>query len=185
MNCKNGGKKMHSYFMRTKRIGFSKWTASNLNLAAELWGDKEVTRFICASGEFTAQDIQCHLQTEIENGENYGVQYWPVFNLESGEFIGCCGLRPCGDEKLVYEIGCHLRKKYWGKGYASEAVQAVIQYGSSILKATKICLGHHPKNAVSKKMALKFGFQYIGDEFYEPTRLYHPTYELTLKTKCN
>lgn len=176
---------MHSYFMCTKRISFSKWTVSDLNLATELWGDKEVTRFIYASGEFTAQDIQRRLQTEIENEKNYGVQYWPIFNIESGEFIGCCGLRPCRDEKLVYEIGCHLHKKYWGKGYASEAVQAVIQYGTSALKATKICLGHHPKNAVSKKMALKFGFHYTGDEFYEPTGLYHPTYELTLRTECN
>ena len=31
----------------------------------------------------------------------------------------------------------------------------------------------------AQKILSKLGFHYIGDEFYEPTGLYHPSYELT------
>ncbi len=41
------------YFLKTKRLGFSKWKDTDLELANHLWGDKDVTRFICAAGVFT------------------------------------------------------------------------------------------------------------------------------------
>ena len=112
------------FFLTTKRVGFSEWKSEDGRLAELLWGDPEVTKYICASGRFSAADIANRLKREVDNLAEYGVQYWPVFELNSKELIGCCGLRPYKDGK--YELG----------------------------------------------------FQYIGDEFYEPTGLYHPSYEL-------
>ena len=94
----------------------------------------------------------------------------------SKDLIGCCGLRPYRGGK--YEIGFHLRPQFLGKGYATEAATAVIDYAFSVLKAEALFAGHHPNNAASAKVLLKLGFRYIGDEFYEPTGLYHPSYEL-------
>ena len=42
----------------------------------------------------------------------------------------------------------------------------------------KLFVGHHPHNAASQKVLLKLGFQYLSDRFYEPTGLYHPSYEM-------
>lgn len=98
------------------------------------------------------------------------------FELSSGDLIGCCGLRPYRGGK--YEIGFHLRPQFWGKGYATEAATAVIDYAFSVLKAEALFAGHNPNNVASSKVLLKLGFRYIGDEFYEPTGLYHPSYEL-------
>lgn len=41
------------FFMTTKRCGFSRWEADDIKLAKLLWGDAEVTRYICASGSFS------------------------------------------------------------------------------------------------------------------------------------
>lgn len=82
------------YFMKTEHIGFSYWTDADLELAIQLWGDKDVTRYICATGEFTQQNIMDRLNAEINNGKKYQVQYWPIFDLMTDELIGCCGLRP-------------------------------------------------------------------------------------------
>ena len=169
---------MRALFMKTKRIGFSKWNDCDLNLAALLWGDKEVTRFICATGIFTKQDIINRLETEIQNDKLFQIQYWPIFELLTEDLIGCCGVRPFAPETRSYEIGFHLRKKYRGRGYASEAAKAVIGYSFDTLKADKLYAGHHPKNEASKKILNKLGFQYIGENYYEPTGLYHPSYEL-------
>lgn len=169
---------MREFFMKTKRIGFSKWGDSDLNLANQLWGDKEVTQFICATGIFTEHDIIHRLETEIQNDKLFSIQYWPIFELSTWELIGCCGIRPFNSETNSYEIGFHLCRKYWGMGYASEAAKAVVDYSFNVLKADKLYAGHHPQNENSKRILAKLGFQYIGKNYYEPTGLYHPSYDL-------
>ena len=166
----------HIYFMKTKQIGFSKWGQDDLELATVLWGNAEVTRYICASGKFSKDDIEERLNTEILNEKNHRVQYWPVFELATDNLIGCCGLRPYAEKE--YEIGFHLRPEFWGKGYAKEAASAVIEYAFTTLKARRLFAGHNPNNIASQKVLEALGFTYIGDEFYGTTGLYHPSYEL-------
>ena len=167
---------LREFFLRTERIGFSKWNEDDIKLAELLWGDPEVTRYICADGIFSKNDILNRLAKEISNDVAFSVQYWPIFELTTNELIGCCGLRPYKEN--VYEIGFHLRPKFWGQGYAFEAANATIQYAFAKLKAEKLFAGHNPNNIASKKLLKKLGFTYTGDEYYEPTGLYHPSYEL-------
>ncbi len=164
-----------TYFLKTDRIGFSKWSAEDLPLAESLWGNPDVTRYICASGVFSADDIAARLAKEIENENAFGVQYWPIFELETGKLIGCCGLRPYNE--TMYEIGFHLRPDFWRKGFAVEAATAAISYAFDVLHTEGLFAGHNPKNIASKKVLAKLQFQYIGDEFYAPTGLYHPSYK--------
>lgn len=169
---------MKEYFMQTNRIGFSIWQIGDLELATQLWGDPDVTKYICATGKFMKKDIISRLETEVQNHRQFGIQYWPIFSIVSEELIGCCGLRPFKDEKDVYEMGFHLCKNYWGKGYATEGAKAVSAYAFEALHAKKIFVGHHPENLASKKVLAKLGFSYIGKNYYEPTGLFHPSYEL-------
>lgn len=69
-----------------------------------------------------------------------------------------------------------LAELLWG--YAVEAARAVIDDAFSVLNADGLFAGHNPKNTASAKVLGKLGFEYIGGEFYEPTGLYHPSYEL-------
>lgn len=163
-------------FLQTDRIGFSKWLLTDTALARLLWGDPRVTRYLCASGVFTTEEIAARLCAEIHNESTYHLQYWPVFELGTGALIGCCGLRPHKAEE--YEIGFHLRPEFWGQGYAKESANAVIEYAFTVLRAKKLFAGHNPHNAASKRLLDKLGFVYVGDEFYQPTGLYHPSYEL-------
>lgn len=169
------------FWMKTERIGFSKWSEEDVNLADLLWRNPEVTKYISVSGKFDENQIVQRLNKEIENGVKYQVQYWPIFKLGSNELIGCCGLRPY-DER-TYEIGFHLRPEFWGQGYAAEAANAVIDYAFNTLNAERLFAGHNPNNLASKRVLEKLGFKYIGDEFYEPTGLYHPSYELINEVK--
>lgn len=169
---------MREFFIKTKRIGFSKWCDADMDLATQLWGSEEVTRFICSTGKFTKEDVNHRLETEIQNEKLFHIQYWPIFELITEDFIGCCGIRPFKSEFHSYEIGFHLCKKYWGMGYASEAAKAVIDYSFDTLKADRLYAGHHPQNEASKNLLTKLGFQYIGKNYYKPTGLYHPSYEL-------
>lgn len=172
---------MRKWFMETERIGFSKWENTDIILATKLWGDPQVTRFICAAGKFSEQEIFERLQLEIYNEKLFHVQYWPIFEKTTEKFIGCCGLRPFQAEKHSYEMGFHLCKEYWGKGYALEAANAVIIHSFRTLNADKLHAGHNPRNEASKKLLMKLGFEYVGNQYYEPTGLEHPSYELIKK----
>ena len=169
------------YFLRTQRLGFRTWTEANLDLALELWGDAEVTRLI--GGPFSVERIQQRLAQEIANQAAYGIQYWPMFLLTNAEHVGCCGLRPYPSEPRVYELGFHLRKIYWGQGLAVEAARAVIEYAFTTLDAASLFAGHHPANEASRRVLIKLGFRYTHDEFYPPTGLRHPSYQLAVEMK--
>lgn len=174
---------MRDYFLTTARTGFSHWREDDLPLAGLLWGETDVTRYICASGVFTPREIKDRLTLELQNQTRYGVQYWPVFDLVSGDLIGCCGLRPCAGERDAMELGTHLRKKYWRQGFAFETAEAVIRYAFTDLNVRELRAGHHPKNDGSRKLLEKLGFSYVEDCLYAPTGLYHPSYRLVRPEK--
>ena len=169
--------KTNLYFLHTRRLGFRPWTEADFDCAIGLWGDEDVTHFI--GGPFSIDQIRERLAREIANLHSYRVQYWPIFLLDRGEFVGCCGLRPYRDERSVYEIGFHLRRAYWGQGLAAEAAWAVMGYAFSQLEAIALSAGHHPANLASRRVLEKLGFRYTHDELYPPTGLQHPTYRLT------
>lgn len=164
------------YFLKTDRIGFARWAEADLSLAQSLWGEAAVTRYICATGNFSQSDIENRLKQELANDAALGIQYWPIFELASGEFLGCCGLRPRDGRQ--YELGFHLRPQFWGQGYAVEAATAVIRYAFDVLGADSLFAGHNPQNVNSAKVLKKLGFTCIGEEFYAPTGLNHPSYLL-------
>lgn len=167
---------MRTYFLRTDRLGFGIWTAADLPLARKLWGNPAVTRLISADGTFSEADIESRLQTEIDQGKRFGVQYWPIFRQEDGALAGCCGLRPYGDAPHAFEFGVHLLPAYHGSGLASEAGKGVIAYAKDTLKAHALHAGHHPDNAASRRMLERLGFVYDQDSYYAPTGRMHPTY---------
>ena len=58
--------------MKSRRIGFSRWTTEDRELAFLLWGDPDVSRYICASGVFSQNEILSRLSLEVERGEELG-----------------------------------------------------------------------------------------------------------------
>jgi ribosomal-protein-alanine N-acetyltransferase len=168
------------YFLKTARLGFRCWKETDIALAIDLWTDEKVNALI--GGPFTTEMVQARLANETSQMREHAVQYWPIFLLKNGEHAGCAGLRPYPKEAGVYELGVHLRPKFWGQGLAIEAGQAVIAYAFAHLRAEALFAGHNPANHSSKKLLSKLGFVYVRDEFYPPTGLMHPSYILRKPT---
>ena len=145
------------YFLRSARLGFREWTPGDRDLARALWGDPAVTALIDARGRLSDDDVERRLSDEIDSAEEYGVQYWPMFDLVTGAPVGCCGLHPRNAENGVHELGFHLLRSAWGQGYASEAARAVIRYAFEVLDSQEIFAGHHPDNAASRRQVAVSG----------------------------
>jgi RimJ/RimL family protein N-acetyltransferase len=166
------------YFLRSKRIGFRTWQMEDLELAYGLWGDFEVTKLFDGRGSLSKEQVKIKLESEIATQSNFGIQYWPIFLIETGDHIGCAGLRPYDKPNSIFEIGFHIRSIHWRKGYASEAANTVIDYAFESLGVKGLFAGHNPNNLGSKHLLTKLGFKYTHTEFYEPTGLEHPSYLL-------
>jgi RimJ/RimL family protein N-acetyltransferase len=169
-----------SWFLASERLGFRQWRDGDLDLAVSLWGDPRVTLLIDARPRLTRDDVRRRLDHEIRNQLDLGVQYWPFFVLESGDFAGCCGLKPYEGDPALYEMGFHLRFDHWGQGLATEAARAVIRYAAVELRLPLLLAGHNPRNHVSKRVLEKLGFRHVRDELFSGTGLVHPFYELRL-----
>lgn len=164
-----------AYFLTSERLGFRTWRSDDIELAVALWGDPEVVRFI-STGPHSRAAIEERLAREIASQAEHGVQYWPIFLRESGDHVGCCGLRSY--RPSVPELGVHIRSGFWRRGFAAEAARAVIAHAFDRLGASALFAGHNPNNTASRDLLRSLGFVYTHDEHYPPTGLMHPSYLL-------
>ena len=83
------------------------------------------------------------------------------FAIDNGELIGAIGLR-CKREYERAEIGYWIGVPFWGRGYATEAVGAIIQFGFEELKLNRIYAGYFSRNDASRRVMEKNGMKYEG-----------------------
>jgi [ribosomal protein S5]-alanine N-acetyltransferase len=162
----------------TDKLLFRTWTADDVDHACKLWGDPEVMKFIDARGGLARDMVEKRMHEEIARVD---LQYWMVFDRASGDFIGCCGLKPWTWSAVAgTEIGFYLAREKWGRGFGFECARAVVDYARE-LKLAGLLAGHHPENHGSRKILTRLGFKYTGDLHFRPTGLMHPCYELNFK----
>lgn len=167
---------MRGYFLESARLGFRVWTEQDFSLARDLWGDPQVTAL--TGGPLGESRLRQRLALEIANQQRYGIQYWPIFLKDRGDHVGCCGLRPYATEIGVFEFGLHLRPAFWAQGLGREAAHAVVGHAFAIPAISGLHAGHHPDNRASRRILETLGFRYLRDEYYPPTGLMEPCYEL-------
>lgn len=75
------------------------------------------------------------------------------------QFIGLCGFNDFHWSIPSGSIGYWTRLSESGKGYTTEAVQAIAQYGFEHLRLKRITITCHDENYASQKVAQKAGFE--------------------------
>ena len=96
------------------------------------------------------------------NQNKDSIGFWVVRSQESDELIGTINLNYM-DAIKGHHIGCHLRKQFWGLGYASELLSELLEYGLNVKKLKQIYGLVEKEHDVSKKMLLKIGLKYHKD----------------------
>ena len=89
---------------------------------------------------------------------------------QSGEVIGIVDLSPVNWPDKNAELGAWLGKRYWGKGYMTEAVNLILKFGFRELKLHRIYARLFESNIGSQKVLEKTGFKAEG-------RLRHSQYK--------
>ena len=89
---------------------------------------------------------------------------WAVVDKSSGHVIGSISLHLDGKRRLegCRQMGYVLGEDHWGRGYATEACRAVLQYAFETLDAPVVSAMHFPANHKSRRILKKLGFTYEG-----------------------
>jgi RimJ/RimL family protein N-acetyltransferase len=83
--------------------------------------------------------------------------------IRGGDLIGVCGVEP---RDHAPEIGYWLGAPYWGRGYATEAVRAVIDHAFGAVGHGTLQAGARVGNPASRRVLEKCGFQWTSVGLY-------------------
>lgn len=76
--------------------------------------------------------------------------------------IGGCGLRVINPTLRIGDLGYGFNRVYWGKGYATETVKALVAFGFSKLKLHRLWATCDAQNKASARVLEKAGLRFEG-----------------------
>ena len=114
--------------IETPRLLLRNYTLDDFPALYEIMSDPETMQHYPAP--YDEEKTRNWITWNLDNYEKYGFGLWAVVLKETGEFIGDCGITLQNiDGEILPEIGYHIHKKYWQRGFAKEAARAVRDWG--------------------------------------------------------
>ncbi|HWC52871.1 MAG TPA: GNAT family N-acetyltransferase, partial [Chitinophagaceae bacterium] len=149
--------------IETERLLLRKFTVEDAPLIYELNLDPDVIRYTYDPVKDIEHATQVLEQVILPQYALYNHGRWAVHLKPQLEFIGWCGLK-CIPQRDEIDLGYRFKKQYWGKGYATEAAYACIQYGFKKLDLKRIIGRAIPENTASLHVLEKCGMTFLTDE---------------------
>ena len=157
-------------FLETPRLILRQFTEDDVDNLLALDSDADVMRFISGGVASSREAITTKFLPDVLSYycEYDNLGFWAIVEKSSQEFIGWVVLRPESRFRIAkllnvaeldaMELGYRLRKISWGKGYATEASQALI---NQALKENipKIIAWALPENKASIRVMEKLGMK--------------------------
>ena len=100
----------------------------------------------------------------IGNQDNSNKFTWSIFIKDTDTVIGQITCQPKSDEiESIRDVGWYIDPAYQGKGYATEAAKAMIDYMFTEVEIDEIRTSAATINPASWKIMERLGFTYNGD----------------------
>jgi ribosomal-protein-alanine N-acetyltransferase len=126
--------------------------------------DPQVMRYLPAAAREGDQNLLAaqRIPAFAEHWRQRGYGIWGVFERSSGALIGHCGLNHLedyGETEVLYA----LARRAWGRGLATEAARAAVDFGFGPAGLPRIIALVHPDNVASQRVLAKLGLTYKHD----------------------
>lgn len=161
--------------LETSHLKFKKLMLEDAKAIHSYASDEEVSRFIGWPLMNSFEDTQEFVK-EMVNKEVTGTHiYANIAEKSSSEIIGTVMLFNFDNTANKAELGYVFHRKTWGKGYCTEAVKVICDYGFKILGLHKIHAQVTDENIGSSRVLEKNGFEKEGrlkDHYYIDGRYY-------------
>jgi len=139
---------------RTDRLTLRELSLDDVDSMFEVLGDPIAMEHYPAAK--TRAETEGWIAWARDSYERNGFGLWAVEQSADGAFLGDCGpmLQPVEGE-LVPEIGYHIVRRDWGRGYATEAATACRDLVLGRLGFARVVSIVSPENLPSRRVAEK------------------------------
>lgn len=141
--------------LETARLRLREMTPQDATALHAVVGDAETMRWYPRA--LTLEEVDEAIARQMGRYRS-GTGLMGMVLKETGELIGDCGpvwQEPDGPPEL--EIGYHVRRDCWNRGYATEAARAVRDYAFAQLGCEAVISLIRPENLPSRRVAEKNG----------------------------
>ena len=148
--------------LETARLRMRGHRPSDFDACFGMWSDPAVIRYITGKPS-TEQAVWGRMLNYHGLWQLLGFGYWAVEEKSSGAFIGEFGFADFRRElqpsiRGVPELGWALVSQAHGKGYATEALRAIVAWGDANLDFPRTVCLIDPGNDASFRVAAKLGY---------------------------
>jgi RimJ/RimL family protein N-acetyltransferase len=149
--------------LETERLLLRTWTYADAERLFEICSDAETMFHIGDRKPYeTIEKAREFLNWAVPYQLKTGFCRWAVVEKETGEIIGSCGFAFRDLEEV--ELGYLFDREVWGKGFATEAARACLQYGFEEIGFEKVVALTDLDHEKSQNVLRKIGFRIRGIE---------------------
>lgn len=171
------GRERTAMRIETDRLILRELTMEDFEPLYEILSDTETMRHYPAP--FTAEKVRSWITRNRERYEKDGFGLWAVVRRDTGECIGDCGLTLQDiDGETLPEIGYHIHKTLWRRGYGKEAARAVRDWAFANTPYDTLYSYMKYTNAASYGTAIANGMKKIK-EYPDPKNTLSYAYAIT------
>jgi RimJ/RimL family protein N-acetyltransferase len=158
-------------FVETERLFLREIVSSDERGLYELDSDPEVHRYLGNKPVKSVEQIREVIKFIRQQYVDNGIGRWAIIDKTTGEFVGWTGLKLVKEQTNnhidYYDLGYRLLRKFWGKGIATEAAVASLDFGFRVLGVTEIYAMADCENFSSNNVLNKIGLKLIETFDYE------------------
>jgi ribosomal-protein-alanine N-acetyltransferase len=142
--------------LETERLLLREFVPGDADALAAVISDPETMRFYPEPRDRAGVESWIERNRRRYRDDGHGL--WAMILKSSGDVIGDCGLtRQTVDGVDEIEIGYHVRRDLWGRGFAPEAAGVCRDYGFGHLGTERLIALIRPENLPSRRVAEKIG----------------------------
>lgn len=168
---------MNRTVLETARLRLEPIDDHHFDAVLAMNADPVVMRYITGAAQ-TPDEARAMIVRIKARWAEWGYGWWALIERDSGQLVGMACLQHfAGDASSQHEIGWRLVQSAWGRGYASEAAQAIVAHAFSVVQAPLVAAVAHPDNAASQKVMRRLGMRPVGLQRHYEQML--ATYELS------
>jgi [ribosomal protein S5]-alanine N-acetyltransferase len=148
----------------TDRLRLRTLTVGDADPLHAIYGDAETMRFVGRSGRPApdADATRRTLEALIRHDRLHGFTLWAVDEAGGDPLVGVAGLAWVDGHGPEVEAAYVFRRDRWSRGYASEALRAVLAIGHGELGLSRIVALAYPENDASRRVMEKAGMRGDG-----------------------
>jgi ribosomal-protein-alanine N-acetyltransferase len=144
----------------TPRLSLVALTFDHVPAVFAYASDPEISRLVAWSRHENLEASRRFVARSMVGYAEGGHYEWGLVRRSDRAFLGSCGFGELDFDRGFGELGYVLAKPYWGRGYATEAAAAVVQFGFAQLGLRLIEAHAIPENVASLRVMAKLGLRF-------------------------